>query len=206
MVLYAHVVSSATCCQSRLCSIKEKIMLRHGLQRYSLFLLVVCLFVPIPVRANPIYIHTPNSQHVLADFPTVDPNYTYDQLFYVVTHFQHREAGYDTNLPVSINGHDEFAAYWAQEMMHNLQGFGAQVRNDQFRISGWKGRPAKVPVFNVEVSVPGVTHPEQVVIIGCHYDGEAISTQSANDDASGCAIELAVAKAMGDYWRSHHTY
>jgi len=142
----------------------------------------------------------------LGDFPTIDPTYTYDQLFYVAAHFQHREAGYDANLPVSVNGHDEFAAYWAQEVLHNLQSFGAQVRHDEFSVAGWKGRPAKVPAFNVEVSVPGVIHPEQVVVIGCHYDGEALSTQSANDDASGCAIELAVAKAMGVYWRSHHTY
>jgi len=61
-------------------------------------------------------------------------------------------------------------------------------------------------VFNVEVSVPGVTHPDQVVVIGCHYDGEASSTQSANDDGSGCAIELAVAHALGTYWTAHHLY
>ncbi len=54
--------------------------------------------------------------------------------------------------------------------------------------------------------MPGAIHPEQVVVIGCHYDGEAISTQSANDDASGCAIELGVARALGQYWRSHHVY
>src|SRR5947209_1476878 len=136
MVLYAHGVSSATCWQSRLCSIKEKIMLRHGVLRYSLFLLVVCFFIPVPVKVDPIRLSVPDPQRVLADFPTVDPNYTYDQLFYVATHFQHREAGYDANLPVSLNGHDEFAAYWAQEMMHNLQGFGAQVRNDQFKVPG----------------------------------------------------------------------
>src|SRR5207237_4891600 len=105
-----------------------------------------------------------------------------------------------------VNGHDEFTAYWAQEMQRNLTGFGAQVSRDEFSVQGWKGRPATVPAFNVEVTVPGVSHPEQVVVIGCHYDGEASSTQSANDDASGCAIELGVAKAMGAYWRSHHTY
>jgi hypothetical protein len=43
-----------------------------------------------------------------------------------------------------------------------------------------------------------------VVIVGCHYDGEAVSTQSANDDASGCAIMMGVAKALGEYWRTHH--
>lgn len=145
-------------------------------------------------------------QQVLADFPSIDPNYIYDQLFYMVTHFQHREAGYDNNLPVNINGHDEFAAYWTQEITHDLQGFGPQVRRDPFPVLGWLNRPATVPAFNVEVSVPGVSHPEQVVVIGCHYDGEAISTQSANDDGSGCAIELGVARAMGLYWRSHHVY
>ncbi len=144
--------------------------------------------------------------HTLADFPTVDPNYIYNQLFYMVTNFQHREAGYDNNLPVNVNGHDEFANYWSQELMRDVAGFGAQVRRDAFNVAGWQQRPATVPAFNVEVTVPGVTHPEQVVVIGCHYDGEAISTQSANDDGSGCAIELGVARAMAMYWRSHHTY
>lgn len=165
---------------------------------------VIGLLLPATVRAS-----TPNvsyQQHTLADFPTVDPNYIYDQLFYMVTHFQRREAGYDNSLPVTVNGHDEFAAYWSQEMMSDLQGFGPQVRRDPFPVQGWQNRPAVVPAFNVEVSVPGVTHPEQVVVIGCHYDGEAVSTQSANDDGSGCAIELGVAKAMATYWRSHHVY
>lgn len=148
------------------------------------------------------------AQHslALADFPTVDPNYIYDQLFYMVTHYQHREAGYDNNLPVTVNGHDEFANYWTQEITKDLQGFGPQAYIDKFPVQGWTGRPATVPAFNVEVTVPGVLHPEQVVDIGCHYDSEAISTQSANDDASGCAIELGVAKALGEYWRSHNAY
>ena len=58
----------------------------------------------------------------------------------------------------------------------------------------------------MEVSVPGITHPEQEVVLGCHYDGKADSTQSAFDDTSGCAYELGVGKAMGDYWRLHHVY
>ena len=167
-----------------------------------------CLYVfliglLLPVTASASASRTPRG---LADFPTVDLNYIYDQLFYVSTHFQHREAGFDNNLPVNINGHDEFAAYWAQQMLQNLQGFGPQVRHDPFAVLGWLNRPAIVPAVNVEVTVPGVTHPEQVVIIGCHYDGQAVSTQSANDDASGCAIELGVAKALGIYWHSHHVY
>src|SRR6266699_4916357 len=140
------------------------------------------------------------------DFPAVEPNYIYDQLFAMSTQYLKRESGYDSDLPPTVNGHDEFADYGSKEMLKNLQGFGAQVRRDPFKVTGWAGRPAPLPGFNVEVSIPGVTHPEQIVVIGCHYDGMAISTQSANDDASGCAIELGVAKAMGEYWRSHHTY
>jgi Peptidase family M28/PKD domain len=164
-----------------------------------------CAPVPLP-QATATATSTPVPKPPLADFAAVDPNYVYDQLYYMATHFLRREAGYDTNLPPKVNGHDEFAAYWTQVMTSNLQGFGPTVRRDSFPIAGWRNRPAQVPAFNVEVSVPGVTHPEQVVVIGCHYDAEAISTQSANDDASGCAIELGVAKALGEYWRSHHVY
>ncbi len=168
-------------------------------------LLVLTLSFLIPATANATSLN-PFHQQATADFPTVDPTYIYDQLFYMVTHFQRREAGYDNNLPVNVNGHDEFATYWAQEMQRNLSGFGAEVSRDAFSIQGWQGRPATVPAFNVEVTVPGVSHSEQVVIIGCHYDAEASSTQSANDDASGCAIELGVARALGTYWRSHQLY
>jgi hypothetical protein len=183
-------------------------MRRHVFTVCGLILLFMSFFTSI---TRPASAHTRNANvqaqpAALADFPTVDPNYIYDQLFYMATSFQHREAGYDNNLPVTVNGHDEFAAYWSQEMQKDLVGFGLQVLQDNFKVDGWQGRPATVPAFNVEVSVPGVSHPEQVVVIGCHYDGEAISTQSANDDASGCAIELGVAKAMGEYWRSHHVY
>src|SRR5437660_8695227 len=114
--------------------------------------------------------------HILADFPTVDPNYIYNQLFYMVTDFQHREAGYDNNLPVNVNGHDEFANYWSQELMRDVAGFGAQVRRDAFNVAGWQERPSTVPAFNVEVTVPGVTHPLQVVTIGSHSTGCACCT------------------------------
>jgi hypothetical protein len=149
---------------------------------------------------------TQAAQAARAGAPVVDPDYIFNQLEYMATHFLHREAGYDTNLSPQLNGHDEFAAYWSQEMQRDLQGFNPQVRRDPFALVGWVNRPAEVPGVNVEVLVPGANHPEQTVVIGCHYDGEAISTQSANDDASGCAIELGVARAMAVYWRVEHVY
>jgi hypothetical protein len=145
-------------------------------------------------------------QQTTTDVPGIDPNFIYNQLDYMVTHFQRREAGYDTNLPPIANGHDEFANYWTQEMLSLLGNYGAVARHDSFPVQGWAGRPAPVPAFNVEVTVPGAVHPEQEVVIGCHYDGMAFSSQSANDDASGCAIELGVAKAMSEFWSRNHIY
>jgi hypothetical protein len=179
-------------------------VLRSRTRICCLFLLTCIFLLPSTSFAS-----TTSSRYlkdVSATLPGVDPAYVYNQLFYMGTHFLRREAGYDNNLPPDVNGHDEFAAYWTQEIMKNLQGFAPQARRDAFAVQGWVGRQTTVPAVNVEVSVPGVTHPEQVVVIGCHYDGEAISTQSAFDDASGCAIELGVAKAMGAYWHSQHVY
>jgi len=164
-------------------------------------LMMICaFFLPVasPVQAYPL---TTQKSEGLQNFPVVDPGYIYSQFAYLTANFQQRQAGY-----VAGQGHDRFAAYWTQEMARNLQGFGSQVRKDSFAIQGWRGRPASLPAFNMEVSIPGLTHPEQEIIVGCHYDGKADSTQSAYDDTSGCAYELGVGKAMADYWRSHHLY
>jgi hypothetical protein len=134
--------------------------------------------------------------------PGIDPRFIYDQLAYMATHFQHREAGY----AAGGAGHDAFARYWTAQMLQLLGRYGATAQRYPFKIPGWLGRPATTPGVNVEITVPGVTHAAQVVVIGCHYDGEASSTQSANDDASGCAIELGVAQAMARFWRSHGLY
>ncbi len=176
----------------------------HSIARICGLCILLCsVFLPVTVIATRTT-HAQVQQTVAADFPTASPDYIYDQLFYMVTHFQHRETGYSSD--GVTNGHDAFATYWAQEMQRNLQGFGAQVHQDTFAVVGWHSRPATKNAFNVEITVPGGIHPEQVVVIGCHYDGMAISTQSANDDASGCAIELGVAQALGNYWHSHHVY
>src|SRR5579872_5962182 len=176
-------------------------MLRRILYSCYVILFTLSFLLPAGTYADthaPFIVHQPSD---IADFPVVDPAYIYNQLAYTTTNFQRREAGF-----VSNQGHDQFAAYWTQEMVKNLQGFGPQVRKDVFPVQGWRARAATLPAFNMEVTVPGVIHPEQMVIVGCHYDGKADSTQSAYDDTSGCAYELGVGKAMGDYWRSHGVY
>lgn len=164
------------------------------------------MFAPLTLTASALPAAPTVPQRTLTETPGIDANFIYTQLAYIATHFLKREAGYDTNLPATTNGHDEFANYWTQQMLGLLGQFGAQARRDPFPIQGWRGRPPNVPAMNVEVTIPGVLHPEQIVIIGCHYDGMAFSTQSANDDASGCAIELGVAKALGEFWSKHHLY
>jgi hypothetical protein len=134
--------------------------------------------------------------------PGIDPAYIYSQLDYLATHFQHREAGYRAGSA----GHSGFARYWKQQMLRLLGPFGAQAHVYRFPVRGWVGRPATGPAADVEVTVPGLADPSREVVIGCHYDGEADSTQSAYDDASGCAIELGVAKSMAAFWREHHLY
>jgi Peptidase family M28/PKD domain len=174
-------------------------MLARLIRMYCLCVLLCNFLLPVTVSASTSTIT--NREVTTHDFPTVDPNYIYNQLFYMATHYQHRSAGININ-----QGHDQFATYWSQEMVHDLQGFAPTVRRDNFQFDGWIGTPNVVAGFNIEVSVPGVTHPEQVVVIGCHYDGQITSTQSANDDASGCAIELGVARGLATYWKSHHLY
>ena len=137
------------------------------------------------------------------DFPAVDANYVYDQLYYMSSTFQQRESGFDSS--PEQNGHQTFARYWAQEMQQSLRGFAPAVTYDTFQ-GGWIGRPADSPSYNVEVTVPGALHPEQVVVVGSHYDGMHVSQGSAFDDTSGCAILLGEARALGDYWRAHHLF
>jgi Peptidase family M28/PKD domain len=137
------------------------------------------------------------------DFPAVDANYVYDQLYYMSTKFLQRESGFD--LSAEHNGHHAFAQYWAQQMQTNLQGFAPVVTYDTFT-GGWISRPAESPSYNVEVTIAGALHPEQIVVVGSHYDGMHVSLGSAFDDTSGCAILLGEARALADYWRGHHLY
>src|SRR5215470_336084 len=112
------------------------------------------------------------------------------------TAFQQRESGFDQD--PEHNGHQAFAHYWAQTMQANLSGFAPEIAYDRFQ-GGWISRPADSPSYNVEVTIPGALHPDQVVIVGAHYDGMHVSQGSAFDDTSGCAILLGEARALGDY-------
>src|SRR5690348_10590650 len=79
------------------------------------------------------------------DALAVDPDYVYAQLDYLATHFLRREAGFDNGLAPDVNGHDEFAAYWEQEVGRDLGGYASAPSRVSFTTTGWQNRAAVVP-------------------------------------------------------------
>jgi Zn-dependent M28 family amino/carboxypeptidase len=54
--------------------------------------------------------------------------------------------------------------------------------------------------WNVVADLPGSEHPEQMVILGCHYDGHDIS-QGAVDPASGMVVVMEAARVLAQHGR-----
>ena len=52
--------------------------------------------------------------------------------------------------------------------------------------------------WNVVAELPGSKHPEQLILLGCHYDGHDIS-QGAADPASGTVALLEAARVLAQY-------
>lgn len=58
----------------------------------------------------------------------------------------------------------------------------------------WAGTQEQI-YTNIEAELPGTVHPEQIVILGAHYDSVPLSKcRGANDNASGIAGVLAMAR------------
>ena len=133
--------------------------------------------------------------------PVVSGAYIQAQLAFLSTRDPRREAGQDTGLPRSRNGHDEFAADWLAELRRDLAGLPLQVAYERFRLPGFPKRPPRTPGANLIVTIPGTTRSREWVLVVAHYDGTPTTTQSAYDDASGCAIMLGVARALAPMWR-----
>ncbi len=63
---------------------------------------------------------------------------------------------------------------------------GFTARRQEFEDSGYQ-------CCNLEVEVLGAHHPEEIVIVGAHYD-TVVGTPGANDNTSGVAATLALAR------------
>lgn len=79
----------------------------------------------------------------------------------------------------------------------------AQYIEDQLSESGYETSRQTYQVrgldcFNIETEIGGSTKPEEIVIIGGHYDS-VIGTPGANDNGSGTAAMLVLAKHFRDF-------
>ncbi len=84
--------------------------------------------------------------------------------------------------------HPEALAAAADYIRATLEGLGYAVRVQPFESAG-------VQVANLEVELRGATVPQQIIVLGAHYDSAA-GTPGANDNASGVAALLEIARLL----------
>lgn len=87
--------------------------------------------------------------------------------------------------------HYEALCTVANTIERSLTKAGYQVRRQGYEIDWLKGRPC----YNLEAEIRGTVHPDDIVLIGAHYDSTE-GTPGANDNASGIAAMLALARAF----------
>ena len=71
-----------------------------------------------------------------------------------------------------------------------FQSTGYEVRRQSFETEGRT-------CYNLETELPGHADPGRILVLGAHYDS-VFGTRAANDNASGVAALLAIARAMAD--------
>lgn len=69
-----------------------------------------------------------------------------------------------------------------------LSGFGYEVKRQSYEVGGFGCE-------NVEAEVQGSLRPDEIIVIGAHYDSVQ-GSPGANDNASGVAAMLALARAF----------
>ncbi|MDD2711271.1 MAG: M28 family peptidase [Verrucomicrobiae bacterium] len=75
-------------------------------------------------------------------------------------------------------------------LTESLEKAGYQVKRQEYQVAG-------KTCANLEVEIKGGKNPSEIVIVGAHYDS-AGSLPAANDNASGAAAVLALARAFKD--------
>ncbi|MGH2730224.1 MAG: M28 family metallopeptidase, partial [Actinomycetota bacterium] len=105
----------------------------------------------------------------------------------------------------------EFAKFWTKTMKKLVKPFGGVVHKYKFFSQG-SGTPDGSPLnsppgdtYNLQATIPGSVHPEQMVIVSGHYDQTDSGPGSAWDSAEGHATVFRIAKIMIDYWRKTGT-
>ena len=86
----------------------------------------------------------------------------------------------------NIRRHPRELAQTADWIETNWKKLGLEVQRQYYKVSG-------VSCCNLETEILGTVKPEEIVVVGAHYDS-AIGTPAANDNGSGVAAVLALAK------------
>jgi peptidase M28-like protein len=76
----------------------------------------------------------------------------------------------------------------AEYLRADLSASGYEVHRQAFQVNSQE-------CYNLEVELPGTARPDEIVIVGGHYDS-AVGTPGANDNASGTAAVLALARSF----------
>lgn len=74
----------------------------------------------------------------------------------------------------------------AEYVSGNFRAYGYTVREEPYQVDGRQA-------VNIEVELKGSRKPEEIVVIGAHYDS-AMGSPGANDNASGVAALLELAR------------
>ncbi|MEB3181268.1 MAG: M28 family peptidase [Nostocaceae cyanobacterium] len=78
----------------------------------------------------------------------------------------------------------------AQYLESSLEQAGYTVQQQQYSV----GRQT---FANLEIEIPGVEHPDEIVIVGAHYDS-VFSSRGANDNGSGAAAVVELARRFAN--------
>jgi Peptidase family M28 len=77
------------------------------------------------------------------------------------------------------------SAYYIEKAMTEL---GYKVHKQEYMVKD-------LPAENLESELVGVHHPEEIILVGAHYDS-VIGSPGANDNASGVAAVLEIARLL----------
>jgi hypothetical protein len=88
----------------------------------------------------------------------------------------------------ALGGAERGLAEAAEFLESELSRYGYDVERQTFEVGG---RPCR----NLSVEISGARRPEEIVVIGAHYDSHG-DAPAADDNASGVAATLALARAF----------
>lgn len=95
----------------------------------------------------------------------------------------------------NVKRHPDKLAAAAKYLEDELGSMGLNPRPLSYDVPKGDGSGDLVTVKNIEVTIMGKEKPREVIVVGAHYDS-ALKTPGANDNGSGVAAALEIAKLL----------